>query len=578
MLGSIGVGIEVNWLIEMRNNMWRWTIGIVLAIGLCVPMIALATDSAQPPVPTPVNQDVYPSQARMGQPRLAFNEQAKMIQFDSYRPFVSTTIFTDVVDVVDIALDPFDMVWGAIDKQGKAMVWYRFGVGNRQSGYYLDEEYCSNVAVRTLSLSRSQAGCILAEASQYLYVYANPALFVDLSTYPTSNDYVYNHAIESEWGSEHGLVLTEDGTLWPVGYNTFGQASVLAPLLVGPWPRSFDAGYVHSIAARSDGSVVVWGGESYNGNSDLDCVRAVPVSATNIIKVVAGARHNLALRADGTVVGWGGAGASCVQGAYSYPAEANVPSGLTNIVDIAAGDGVSAALKADGTVYVWGSRCVAPTNNQPLPPCTLASKLSGIVKIQVASLGVGLVHVLAISANPIVRSVTRCVGNTTPCTADATLPISGGRIMVTGEYLRNTLVMLDNKTIPANMITYDSNNTMYVSLPAHVSGSANLVIMGSNGVPVNVTVRYNDAIPTLTNTRTVTISRTASRTATVTKINSSPTSKSNSGLNTTTTASRTATMTRTATRTRTATMTRTATRTRTATMTRSSTRTPKTVP
>jgi hypothetical protein len=550
--------------------MWRWTIGIVVLIGLSIPVIALATENTQPPAPTPVRQDVQAPQARVVQPRLAFDEHAKMISFDDRYPFVQTFIMTDVVD---ISLDQHDHVWGAIDKQQRAMVWYRSGSELEYITQYSGYEYCNNYEVRTLTLSISQAGCIYANLG-YLGTYLNPEWFSNRpSPYPQIADYIRYHAIESEWGTNHGLILTEDGTLWPVGYNLSGQSNPLAPIWVGAWPRSFDAGDTHSIAARSDGTVVVWGGEYMGVGTDETCLRTIPASATNVIKVAAGAYHNLALRANGTVVGWGGRDSSCVQGTtFVYPAEANVPNGLTNIVDIAAGDGVSAALKADGTVYVWGSRCVAPTLSQPLPPCTLASKLSGIVKIQVASLQNDHVHVLAMAANPVVRSVMRCVGSTTPCTTDPTLPTSGGRIMITGEYLRNTLVMLDNKTIGANMITYDSNNTMYVSLPAHISGSANLAIIGSNNVPVNVTVRYSDAIATptftatATATRTSTSTRTATRTSTPTKI-LSPTPKSNGGRNTTATATRTATSTWTATRTKTATVTRSATRTSTATRT-----------
>ena len=550
-------------------------------IGLSIPVIALATENTQPPAPTPVRQDVQAPQARLVQPRLAFDEHAKLISFNDDYPFVQTFIMTDVVD---IALEPHDQVWGAIDKQQRAMVWNGIGPGFPQ---YSGNEYCNNSYVRTLALSISQAGCIDAQ-SGYTNTYANAEWFtgynVDVSYYPLIASYIRYHAIESEWGLVHGLVLTEDGMLRPVGFTMNGQASAGSTADVGAWPRSFDAGDIHSIAVRANGSVVVWGGDVMGGGSDPYCVRTVPASATNVIKVAAGSYHNLALRSDGTVVGWGGSGASCGPGTVVYPAEANVPNGLTNIVDIAAGDGVSAALKADGTVYVWGSRCVAPTLNQPLPPCTLASKLSGIVKIQVASLGTNQVHVMAMAANPVVRSVMRCVGSTTPCTTDPTLPTSGGRIMIMGEYLRNTVVMLDNKTIRANMITYDSNNTMYVSLPGHISGSANLAIIGSNNVPVNVTVRYSGAIATptftatATATRTSTNTRTSTRTLTPTKI-LSPTPKSNGGRNTTATATRTvtrtkiATATRTATRSKTATATRTATRSKTATATRSATRT-----
>lgn len=550
--------------------MWRWIIGIVLLIGLSIPVIALATGNVQPPAPTPVHQDVLASQARMVQPRLAFDEHAKLISFDDNHPFVQTFMITDVVDM---ALDPHDYLWGAIDKQQRAMVWHRNGLALEYTTQYSGNEYCNNTKVRTLTLSGSQAGCIDSQ-SGYLNTYASAEWFtgnnVDVSSYPLIATYIRYHAIESKWGFVHGLVLTEDGMLRPVGFTINGQASADSTANVGAWPRSFDAGDTHSIAVRANGSVVVWGGDVMGGGSGSDpyCVRTVPASATNVIKVAAGSYHNLALRSDGMVVGWGGSGASCGSGTFVYPAEANVPNGLTNIVDIAAGDGVSAALKADGTVYVWGSRCVAPTLSQPLPPCTLASKLSGIVKIQVASLGTNQVHVMAMAANPVVSSVMRCTGSTTPCTTDPTLPTSGGRIMIAGEYLRNTLVMLDNKTIQANMITYDSNNTMYVSLPGHISGSANLAIIGSNNVPVNVTVRYSGAIatPTFTPSATATRTHTNTRTATATP---SPTKvpKFNGGLSPTVTTTRTATLTRTTTRTKTATMTRTTTRTSTTTRT-----------
>ena len=43
--------------------MWRWVIGIVLLMGLSIPVIALATGNAQPPAPTPVRQDAQAPQA-----------------------------------------------------------------------------------------------------------------------------------------------------------------------------------------------------------------------------------------------------------------------------------------------------------------------------------------------------------------------------------------------------------------------------------------------------------------------------------------------------------------------------------
>ena len=56
--------------------------------------------------------------------------------------------------------------------------------------------------------------------------------------------------------------------------------------------------------------------------------------------IAAGHAHSLALKTDGTVVGWG----SVIDG------QTTIPGGLSNIVAIAAGGAHSLALKTDGTV------------------------------------------------------------------------------------------------------------------------------------------------------------------------------------------------------------------------------------
>jgi alpha-tubulin suppressor-like RCC1 family protein len=42
----------------------------------------------------------------------------------------------------------------------------------------------------------------------------------------------------------------------------------------------------------------------------------------NVVAIAAGYYHSLALKSDGTVVAWG----------YNYEGETNVPAGLTNVV------------------------------------------------------------------------------------------------------------------------------------------------------------------------------------------------------------------------------------------------------
>jgi alpha-tubulin suppressor-like RCC1 family protein len=156
---------------------------------------------------------------------------------------------------------------------------------------------------------------------------------------------------------------------WPIGFNTQGQANPFMSFV--QWPRSFDAGDIHTIVASANGTVMVWGGGL---QTDDACVRQIPAGLTEVVKVAAGAYHNLALREDGTVVGWGGLGSNCALNPPTYPAEAVIPVGLTRVVDIAAGNGISAAIRANGEVVVWGSGCKAPTLTASTTACMLASK------------------------------------------------------------------------------------------------------------------------------------------------------------------------------------------------------------
>jgi hypothetical protein len=85
------------------------------------------------------------------------------------------------------------------------------------------------------------------------------------------------------------------------------------------------AGEDHSMALRSDGTVVGWGQNTYGQGSP-------PRGFSNVVAIAAGSAHSLALRSDGTVVAWGAA--------------ASPPAGLSNVVAIAAGYGHSLALVA----------------------------------------------------------------------------------------------------------------------------------------------------------------------------------------------------------------------------------------
>jgi len=58
------------------------------------------------------------------------------------------------------------------------------------------------------------------------------------------------------------------------------------------------AGSDHSLALKSDGTVVGWG---WNGNHQVD----IPADLSGVTAIAAGLAHSLALKSNGEVVGWG---------------------------------------------------------------------------------------------------------------------------------------------------------------------------------------------------------------------------------------------------------------------------------
>lgn len=146
--------------------------------------------------------------------------------------------------------------------------------------------------------------------------------------------------------SAHSVALKSDGTVVGWGYDHDGRIVVPSGLnnVV-----DISAGRSHCLALRNDGSVVAWG---YNPHGAID----PPPGLTGVVAVSAGGFHSLALKSDGRVVAWG----SQFDGEKWI--DASVPAGLSDVVAVSAGRFHNLALKSDGTVFAWGYNSHGQTN------------------------------------------------------------------------------------------------------------------------------------------------------------------------------------------------------------------------
>ncbi|GAA4591704.1 hypothetical protein GCM10023194_51660 [Planotetraspora phitsanulokensis] len=172
-------------------------------------------------------------------------------------------------------------------------------------------------------------------------------------------------------GNQHSLALRSDGTVWAWGSNGFGQLGDGSKT----WSRStpvkvagltgvtqISAGYYHSLAVRSDGTVWAWG-DNHSGQlgDGTETERATPVKVaglTGVTQVAGGVGHSLAVRTNGTVVAWGSDSVGQLgDGSAGVNLERHTPvavKGLTKVIKVDAGDAHSLAVRSDGTVAAWG--------------------------------------------------------------------------------------------------------------------------------------------------------------------------------------------------------------------------------
>ncbi len=197
----------------------------------------------------------------------------------------------------------------------------------------------------------------------------------------------YTHALGTvpvAWGDNyHGQLGlgSQDGAAHPV--------PALVPrtgALAGKTVVALAAGYAHSLALCSDGTVAAWGGDSGGqlGNPSLGSPYsstpvAVDVSGAlagkTVVALAAGLEHSLALDSEGQVVAWGynhagqlgngSTGGSATPVAVSTAATSALAG--EPVVALAAGSYHSLALRRDGAAVGWGANSYGEVGRETPP-------------------------------------------------------------------------------------------------------------------------------------------------------------------------------------------------------------------
>jgi len=176
-------------------------------------------------------------------------------------------------------------------------------------------------------------------------------------------------------GGGHIAATKTDGTLWLWGRNSFGigdnttvhRSTPVTTFAGGTNWKQVSGGGVFTAAIKTDGTLWLWGYNNYGNLGDNTTIQKnTPITTftggTNWKQVSSGGYHTAAIKTNGTLWTWG-YGARGELGDNTITLKKSIPSttfsGGTNWKQISGGDSHTAAIKTDGTLWIWGSSAYA---------------------------------------------------------------------------------------------------------------------------------------------------------------------------------------------------------------------------
>ena len=273
----------------------------------------------------------------------------------------------------------------ALKTDGSMYAWGDNWFGLLGVGKDYEEFESSNIPVRVgndndwAAISAGQAHAVALKTNGSIYTwgdnwYGRLGVGITYGEFENSNIPV-RAGNDSDWaaisaGESYTIALKTNGTLWAWGYNYGGQLGDgskedrFAPVRVGTdndWAEKFAAGFGHTVALKTDGSMHAWG---WNGEGQLGILTDEDYITTprqvgfdnDWDAVEAGDSHTVALKTNGTLYTWGWNGVGQLgDGTYEDSATPVRVGEDSDWIAISTHYGNhTVAIKKDGVLMTWG--------------------------------------------------------------------------------------------------------------------------------------------------------------------------------------------------------------------------------